>query len=114
MEEVELLEEEMTLTVLIKKAGLTGREFAELMGVSTNTVSDWNLRKATPKLDAFAQACAILDVPAPILLLVFGIPKHIVEQIPGEYKEETVVKTATVYKFRSKKKKRIQMVDIPE
>lgn len=52
----------------IKQSGLTVRQFADLVGVSPEMVTQYFTTKKLPKLDTFVKICKALNVSADYLL----------------------------------------------
>ncbi|MDE7439825.1 MAG: helix-turn-helix domain-containing protein [Clostridia bacterium] len=52
----------------LQQSKMTNAEFAELIGVSPEMVTQYYTTKKLPKLDTFAKICKVLDVSADYLL----------------------------------------------
>ncbi|MFM9107537.1 MAG: helix-turn-helix domain-containing protein [Chloroflexota bacterium] len=58
----------------IAKAGLSEREFAELVGVAPTTVHNWATNGWTPVVDSLFKISEVLNVPLSTLLHAAGLP----------------------------------------
>ncbi len=82
---------------LREKRGLSQEEFAELLGVSRQTVSNWENDRAT--LDAYKlkQLCEVLHVSADALLETDVAPAEISAEAPQERKTPAGTRRGTAF-----------------
>lgn len=65
---MELKDIQIRLRECIRRSGMTQKEIAEKIGVSSQTVSKYMKADVFPALDTFAKICAVLDVSANYVL----------------------------------------------
>ena len=53
---------------LLKKKGMTQKEFSDKTGIATTTISDWKKKNTNPGSDKIMTICAALDIKPEILL----------------------------------------------
>lgn len=77
---------------LREKRGLSQEEFAELLGVSRQTVSNWENDRATPDAYKLKQLCEVLRVSADELLETGSAPAETPQESANAPQEEPTEK----------------------
>lgn len=84
------------------QAGFSQEEFAEVIGVSRQSISKWETSAVIPDTEYIVKICKVLHVSADMLIMDGDLPEYVTEksQVKDKYSHETMQPEKSVEEYK--------------